>query len=224
MPHCRRPESCGQAGGIPYWSGSPPWRASLPRAHLQPPIRLARFSRPAPLVSVCSLPFTAWRCDCQHRSTFIVTPMPPGCLGLPPRAHLRPGPSWSHHQRMRVTASPGPGTVAEPPIAVAGMRHVVRKVCLWPLAPPVDVDTPAAPFAVATIMQLLTPMATAPAHPSPPLTPPYPSPPPYTTTAGAPAQAQEHPYSHKGHQPQPLSREEGRHWEAPGGSWWKRCC
>lgn len=179
MHHCRRTESRGQAGGIPCWLGSPPWQASLPRAYLQPPIWLARFSLLAPLVSACSLTSTALWCNYQHRSTFIFTPMPPGCLGLPPRAHLRPGPSWSHHQHTRVTASPGPGTMSKPPIAVAGMRHVVRKVCSWPLAPLVDVDTPPAPPAVATIVQLLTPTATTPAHTSPPLTPPYPTPPPY---------------------------------------------
>ena len=102
--------------------------------------------------------FTARSCNCQHGSTLIFTPMPPECLGLPPRAHLRPGSSWSHHWRTRVTASPGPSTTAKPPAVVAGMRHVGREVCSWPLAPLVDVDTP-------THLLLLTPTATAPAHP-----------------------------------------------------------
>lgn len=113
--------------------------------------------------------FTARSCNCQHGSTLIFTPMPPGCLGLPPRAHLRPGPSWSHYWCTRVTASPGPGTAAKPPTAVAGMRHVGREVCSWPLAPLTDVDTPPAPSAAHTHGD----------RPSPPVTPPCPTPPPY---------------------------------------------
>lgn len=113
--------------------------------------------------------FTARLFNCQHGSTFIFTPMSPECLGLPPRALLRPGSSWSHHWCTRVTANPGPGTTAKPPTAVAGMRHVGREVCSWPLAPLVDVDTPPTPSAAHTHGD----------RPSPTITPPYPAPPPY---------------------------------------------